>query len=170
MMLALLIYAYCQDVRSSWQIERRCLTDVAFRVLCAQDVPDHATIARFRAEHEAAFAALFTQVLQVAATAGLVRLGTVAVDGTKIPANASIDAKRGQEWLDEQVRQIIAEARGADAEDAAAAAGRATAPTTRTVTGCPRGCGIAVTGPSGSAGPPGGGRADDAARAFAAGP
>jgi transposase len=100
MLLALLIYAYCQGVRSSRQIERRCLTDVAFRVVCAQDVPDHATIARFRAEHEQAFAALFSQVLQVAATAGLVRLGTVAIDGTKIPANASIDANRGRNWLD----------------------------------------------------------------------
>jgi transposase len=118
MLLALLVYAYCQGVRSSRQIERRCLTDVAFRVVCAQDVPDHATIARFRAEHEQGFAALFSQVLQVAATAGLVRLGTVAIDGTKIPANASIDANRGRDWLDEQVRQIIAEARGADAEDA----------------------------------------------------
>jgi transposase len=118
MLLALLIYAYCQGVRSSRQIERRCLTDVAFRVLCAQDTPDHATIARFRAEHEAAFTALFTQVLQVAATAGLARLGTVAIDGTKIPANASIDANRGQDWLDAQVRQIIAEADSADAEDA----------------------------------------------------
>jgi transposase len=119
MLLALLIYAYCQGVRSSRQIERRCLTDVAFRVLCAQDVPDHATIARFRAGHEVAFAALFTQVLQVAATSGLVRMGTVAVDGTKIPANASIDANRGEKWLDEQVGQIIAEAREADAAEAA---------------------------------------------------
>jgi len=122
-MLALLVYAYCQGVRSSRQVERRCLTDVAFRVVCAQDVPDHETIARFRAEHEAAFAALFTQVLQGAATAGLVRLGTVAIDGTKVPAIASIDANRGQEWLDEQVRQIIAEARGAGAEDAACGSG-----------------------------------------------
>jgi Transposase domain (DUF772)/Phosphorylase superfamily len=60
MLLALLIYAYCQGVRSSRQIERRCRTDVAFRVLCAQDSPDHATIARFRAEHEEAFATLFS--------------------------------------------------------------------------------------------------------------
>jgi transposase len=67
----LLIYAYCQGVRSSRQIERRCLTDVAFRVVCAQDVPDHATVARFGAEHEEAFAALFSQVLEVAATAGV---------------------------------------------------------------------------------------------------
>jgi transposase len=125
MLLALLIYAYCQGVRSSRQIERRCLTDVAFRVLCAQDVPDHATIARFRAEHEDTFAVLFTQVLLVAAEAGLARLGTVAIDGTKIAANASIDANRGQEWLDGQVRQILAEAERADAveEVASTAAG-----------------------------------------------
>lgn len=123
MLLALLIYAYCQGVRSSRQIERRCLSDVAFRVLCAQDVPDHATIARFRGVHEDVFAALFSQVLQVAAAAGLVRFGTVAIDGTKIAANASIDANRGQEWLDEQVRQILAEAQGLDAAEDAASAG-----------------------------------------------
>jgi transposase len=124
MLLALLIYAYCQGVRSSCQIERRCLTDVAFRVLCAQDVPDHATIARFRAEHQDTFAALFTQVLLVAAGAGLARLGTVAIDGTKIPANASLDANRGRDWLEAQVRQIVTEAQRVDtAEDAAAAAG-----------------------------------------------
>src|SRR4051794_6658241 len=120
MLLALMIYAYCQGVRSSRQIERRCLTDVGFRIVCAQDVPDHATIARFRAEHRAAFAALFTQVLAVAAAAGLARLGTVAIDGTKIPANASIDANRGRAWLDAQVVQIVADAEQADAaEDAA---------------------------------------------------
>ncbi len=123
MLLALLIYAYCQGVRSSRQIERRCLTDVAFRVLCAQDVPDHATIARFRVEHEDAFAELFTQVLLVAAAAGLARLGTVAIDGTKIPANASMDANHGAEWLQDQVRLLVNEAQRLDAaEDAAAAA------------------------------------------------
>jgi transposase len=120
MLLTLLIYAYCQGVRSSRQIERRCLTDVAFRVLCAQDIPDHATIARFRAEHEDTFAQLFTQVLLVAAEAGLARLGTVAIDGTKIPANASIDANHSEEWLQAQVRLLVAEAQRLDAaEDAA---------------------------------------------------
>lgn len=123
MLLALLIFAYCQGVRSSRQIERRCLTDVAFRVLCAQDIPDHATIARFRAEHEDTFAALFTQVLLVAAEAGLVRLGTVAIDGTKISANASIDANRGEEWLESQVRLLVTEAQRLDAaEDVASTA------------------------------------------------
>jgi transposase len=119
MLLALLIYAYSQGVRSSRQIERRCVTDVAFRVLCAQDIPDHATIARFRVEHQDTFAALFTQVLLVAAEAGLARLGTVAIDGTKIPGNASIDANRGQEWLQAQVRQLVDEAQRLDAAEQA---------------------------------------------------
>jgi hypothetical protein len=73
MLIALLIYAYCQGV---CQIQQRCATDVAFRVLCAQDAPDYTTIARFRADHKDAFAALFPQVLQVAAAAGLARFGT----------------------------------------------------------------------------------------------
>jgi transposase len=126
MLLALLIYAYCLGVRSSRQIERRCVTDVAFRVLCAQDVPDHATIARFRADYQDAFEMLFTQVLAVAGAAGLVRCGTLAVDGTKIMANASIDANRGQEWLQDRVREIVEEAEDLDAaEDEACRSGEA---------------------------------------------
>jgi len=108
-------------VRSSRQIERRCITDVAFRVLCAQDGPDHTTIARFRVEAQEAFTDLFSQVLMIAARAGLGRFGTVAIDGTKIRANASIDANRGQEWFDQQVAGLVADADRADqAEDAAA--------------------------------------------------
>jgi transposase len=120
MLLALLIYAYCQGVRSSRQIQQRCLTDVAFRVLCAQDVPDHTTLARFRAEHQEVFAGLFTQVLQVAATAGLARFGTVAIDGTKIAANASMDANRHRDWLVGEVDALLGDAAQRDAaEDAA---------------------------------------------------
>jgi transposase len=115
MLLGLLIYAYCHGVRSSRQVERLCHTDVAFRVLCAQDVPDHATIARFRGQHQDAFANLFSQVLMIAGQAGLARLGTVAIDGTKIAANASIDANRGQAWFAEQATAMIAEAERADA-------------------------------------------------------
>jgi transposase len=121
MLLALLVYAYCQGVRSSRQIERLCVTDVAFRVLCAQDGPDHATIARFRAEARDAFTDLFSQVLMVAAEAGLGRFGTVAIDGTKIAANASIDANRGKQWFDRQAAGVVADAEDTDgAEDAAA--------------------------------------------------
>jgi transposase len=119
MLLALLIYGYCQGVRSSRQIQQRCLTDVAFRVLCAQDVPDHSTIARFRAVHQEAFAGLFTQVLQVAAAAGMARFGTVAIDGTKIPANASMDANRHRDWLAREVDGLLRDATQVDAaEDA----------------------------------------------------
>jgi transposase len=114
MLLALLIYAYCQGVRSSRRIERMCVTDVAFRVLCAQDGPDHATIARFRAEARDVFTDLFSQVLMIAAKAGLGRFGTVAIDGTKIAANASIDANRGKEWFDQRVAGMVAESEDTD--------------------------------------------------------
>src|SRR5215212_2196386 len=121
MLLGLLIYAYCQGVRSSRQIERLCLTDVAFRVLCAQDGPDHTTIARFRAEGQEAFVDLFSQVLMIAARAGLGRFGTVAIDGTKIAANASIDANRGKDWLDRHAADMVAEADRTDRAEKAAA-------------------------------------------------
>src|SRR5680860_509739 len=121
MLFGLLVYAYCQGVRSSRQIERMCITDVAFRVLCAQDGPDHTTIARFRAEAQDAFSDLFAQVLMIAARAGLGRFGTVAIDGTKIKANASIDANRGREWFNQNVTSIPADADRTDqAEDTAA--------------------------------------------------
>jgi DDE family transposase/transposase-like protein DUF772 len=112
-------------VRSSRQIERLCGTDVAFRVLCAQDIPDHCTLARFRADSQDAFAALFTHVLLIAGHAGLARFGTVAIDGTKIAANASIDANRGAEWLAQEVNRIVVEAEQVDAvEDHAAERGQ----------------------------------------------
>lgn len=124
MLLALLVYAYCRGVRSSRQIERLCDTDVAFRVLCAQDVPDHCTIARFRVECQEAFIELFTQVLLVAGRAGLAKFGTVAIDGTKIAANASIDANRSHEWLAAKVEQMVTQAEQTDVgEDAAEARG-----------------------------------------------
>lgn len=125
MLLGLLIYAYCRGIRSSRQIERLCLTDVAFRVLCAQDVPDHCTIARFRAECQDVFTGWFTQVLMIAGMAGLGHFGTVAIDGTKIAANASIDANRGHEWLSKQVTRMVAEAEQTDATENIRAAQRA---------------------------------------------
>ena len=120
-LLGLLVYGYAAGVRSSRRIERACAEDVAFRVICAQDGPDHATIARFRREHFAdpgAMEDLFTQVLVLAARAGLGRLGLIAVDGTKIAASASKDANRGERRLRELAREILAEAEAADtAED-----------------------------------------------------
>jgi transposase len=115
MLLGLLLYAYAVGERSSRRIETLCATDVAFRVVCAQDAPDHSTIARFRAAHEDAFAGLFTQVLLLCARAGMGRVGTVAVDGTKIAANASAGATRTEVWLRAQAEQIVAEAAQVDA-------------------------------------------------------
>jgi len=94
MLLALLIYAYAVGERSSRRIERLCVDHVAFRVLCGQDGPDHSTIARFRAEHHEGFADLFAQVLRLCAAAGMVKVGIVSIDGTKIAANASKSANR----------------------------------------------------------------------------
>src|SRR5215472_12724660 len=120
-LLALLIYGYAVGMRSSRRIERACTEDVAFRVVCAQDVPDHATIARFRRAHfadAAAMGQLFAEVLVLAARAGLGRLGLIAVDGTKIAANASKDANRTEQRLRELAAQILAEAEAVDgAED-----------------------------------------------------
>ena len=111
------MYGYCRGVRSSRQIERLCGTDVAFRVLCAQDVPDHCTLARFRADCQDGFTSLFTQVLMIAGRAGLARFGTVAIDGTKIAANASIDANRSQEWLALEVNRMVTDAEQVDAQE-----------------------------------------------------
>ena len=90
MMVALLLYGYATTQRSSRAIERRCRQDVAYRVITAKRVPDHATIARFVVRHEAALAALFGSVLALCAKAGLVSTGAAAIDGTELAANASV--------------------------------------------------------------------------------
>jgi transposase len=94
MMVSLLLYAYCIGERSSRRIERRCQEDIAFRVITANSAPDHSTIARFRQANEQALSACFTEVLRLCAAAGLVRVGVVALDGTKVEANASLYANR----------------------------------------------------------------------------
>src|SRR5712692_7716941 len=114
MMVALLVYAYAVGERSSRRIERRCVEDVAFRVVAANQVPDHATIARFRAVHESALGALFAQVLALCARADVLRPGLVAVDGTKLAATASRDANRTAEQL---AAEILAEAAATDAAE-----------------------------------------------------
>jgi transposase len=119
MMVALLMYAYAVGERSSRMIERRCREDVAFRVIAANRVPDHTTISRFRAGNDQRLADLFTQVLALCAKAGMVRVGTVAVDGTKIAANAGLSANRGYRAIRAEVDKILAEAAATDAaEDA----------------------------------------------------
>lgn len=119
MLVTLLVYGYARGVRSARQIARLCEVDVAFRVICAQDAPEHSTLSRFRAAHEDGFVGLFAQLLGLAARAGLGRFGTVAVDGFKVAADASIDANRDEGWLREQARRMVAEAAAVDAaEDA----------------------------------------------------
>lgn len=120
LMLTLLIYAYAVGERSSRRIERRCVEDVAFRVVAANQVPDHATVARFRAAHEAAIAGLFGQVLALCARAGVIRPGLVAVDGTKLTGNASQQANRTAAQIAEELAaDILAEAATVDAEEEA---------------------------------------------------
>ena len=116
MMVALLVYAYAIGVRSSRAIERRCRDDVAFRVITANQVPDHATIARFRQRHEGAIAQLFGLVLELCAEAGLVKAGVVAIDGTKVQANASRFANRDYEQIAREVLEEAAEIDAAEEE------------------------------------------------------
>jgi transposase len=89
LLLGVLLYAYCLGVRSSRQVERRCVEDLAFRVLAANQTADHVTIARFRARHETALAGFLVASLKLCAAAGMVRVGTVALDGTKLAGNAA---------------------------------------------------------------------------------
>src|SRR5665213_1258206 len=114
MMVALLLYAYAMGQRSSRVIERECVEDIAYRVIAANQRPDHTTIARVRQRHEAALADLFGQVLGLCAEAGLVKVGVVAIDGTKVHANASQHAARDYEQL---AREILAEAGEVDLEE-----------------------------------------------------
>ncbi|MGO9906896.1 MAG: transposase [Solirubrobacteraceae bacterium] len=94
MLVALLLYAYARGNRSSRRIERACLEDVAYKVITSMRVPDHSTIAEFRRRHESEIAELFDQVLGLCQEAGLVSVGVIMVDGTKIKANASMDQNR----------------------------------------------------------------------------
>src|SRR5215212_10533428 len=115
MMVALLLYAYARGVPSSRRIERACVKDVALRVISAQQRPDHATIARFVANHQDAVAGLFGEVLALCARAGLAQVGVIAVDGTKVAANASRDANLAYEQI---ARELVEQAIETDrAED-----------------------------------------------------
>jgi transposase len=116
-MVSVLVYASCVGERSSRRIERRCSEDVAFWVLSANQVPDHATIAWFLQSNKGAVCALFGQVLSLCQKAGLVKLGVLALDGTKIAANASGPANRTRGGLEEEAARIVAEAIATDQEE-----------------------------------------------------
>lgn len=117
MMATLLVYAYSLGVRSSRKIEQMCEVDVAFRVICGNLRPDHASIARFRQCHEKDFKDLFARVLELCREAGLTKAGTIALDGTKIAGNASLAANRTEEGIRQEIDQIVAEAQAVDAKE-----------------------------------------------------
>jgi transposase len=119
MLIALLVWAYAHRVTSSRRIEAACRTDIAFRVICAGQVPDHVTVARFRAGLGAAAGALFDEVLMLCARLGMGQLGLVTLDGMKIAASASMSANRTEEGLRKLAAEIAAEHAATDAaEDA----------------------------------------------------
>src|ERR687887_2314814 len=117
MMIALLLYCWARGVRSSRAIERACVEDVACRVIAAQQRPDHATIARFVVRHERALGELFGEVLVLCADAGLASVGVIAIDGTKVAANANRDRTMDYEQI---ARTIVEEAAQTDAGETAA--------------------------------------------------
>ena len=124
MMVRLLLYGYANGVSSSRKIEKRTYEDLAFRFLSGDQHPDHATLADFRKRHLDALAGLFRQALLLCAEAGLVKLGHVAIDGTKIKANASkhkaMSYKRMNETearLEQEVEALMAAAKKTDAEE-----------------------------------------------------
>jgi len=124
MMTTLLLYAYCVGVPSSRKIERRCHEDIAFRVISGNQQPDHTAISEFRRVHLEALAALFAQVLRVCQQQGLVKLGHVSLDGTKLKANASKHKamsyqrmKEDEAKLRAKVDALLQAAAAADAEE-----------------------------------------------------
>ncbi len=121
MMVPLLLYAYCVGERSSRKIECACETDVGFRVVAANRKPDHSTIARFRKKNLRELEGLFTQILTLCVEAGLVKVSVVAIDGTKMEANAALAANRTHEGLtkeiEKEVKRMLAEAEATDAEE-----------------------------------------------------
>ena len=124
MMTKLLLYAYCVGVASSRKIQERTHHDVAFRLLAAGQHPDHDTICDFRARHLEALAGVFVEVLRLCREAGLVKLGHVALDGTKVKANASKHKAmsyarmcEAEKELERQVRELLKKARQVDEEE-----------------------------------------------------
>src|SRR4051812_36853437 len=117
MMVALVLYSYAVGVRSSRAIERRCVEDVACRFVAANRAPDHVTINRFRSRFADALSGLFGEVLAVCAQAGMVRVGVVAIDSTKLAADASLGANRTYEGLRAEAARILDEAAAIDAAE-----------------------------------------------------
>ncbi|WP_343577810.1 transposase, partial [Mycobacterium sp.] len=119
MMLGLLLYAYATGVRSSRKIMAACRSDLAYKVIAVNLVPDHRTIARFRAENEEAIKSVFVEVLKVCDAAGLASVGQIAIDGTKVGSDAALDQNRQKDWIVAEINKILGDAAATDeAEDA----------------------------------------------------
>ena len=116
-MLSVMLHGYCHGERSSRQLERLCQESVPYRVLAADTAPDHCAFARFRQRHEAALKAVFLDVLRLCAEAGVVKVGVVSLDGTKMKANASLAANRTLEGLEKEIAAMVSEAAALDAEE-----------------------------------------------------
>ncbi|MCI5078680.1 transposase [Oricola sp.] len=126
MLLALLIYAYSHGVRSSRAIERLCrrdagyrfiVGDAGYRFIVGDDVPDHSVIVRFRQRHAERMKGVFLHVLELCREAGLIRLWLGALDGTKVKANASLDANHTASTIEEQINRVLAEVEATDARE-----------------------------------------------------
>ena len=117
MVLALVVYSYCQGVMSSRHMARLCEVDVAYRVIAGNHQPHHGTISRFVVDHEEALKDLFVQVLALCRRVGMVRVGVVALDGTKVGADAALGANRSRAWLQAEVDRLVREGRETDAAE-----------------------------------------------------
>ena len=116
-MLGLLLYSYSTGEFSSRKIEKKCQTDIAYRIITANQNPDHCTICRFRKNNEAKIKGIFLEVLKLCSEAGLVKLGNVSLDGTKIKANASLASNRKLKHLEEEIEKLLEAAETQDREE-----------------------------------------------------
>ncbi|HPS54953.1 MAG TPA: transposase [Sedimentisphaerales bacterium] len=112
-----MVYSYCTGERSSRKIEKYCQTDVAYKIVTANQYSDHSTISRFRKDNQSHLKKLFLEILRLCAEAGLVKLGNVSLDGTKIKANASLSANRTLKHLEQEIDKMLYEADAKDAEE-----------------------------------------------------
>jgi len=119
MMVKVLLYAYATGVYSSWRIERKLYEDVAFRYLGAENFPDHKTISEFRRRHLPALQGLFLQVVEICQKLGMVRMGHLPIDSTKVRANAMSHGrmKKEKERLEKEIRELLRRAEEVDAEE-----------------------------------------------------
>ncbi|MCH8887425.1 MAG: transposase [SAR324 cluster bacterium] len=117
MMVKVILYGYCCGVTSSRRIARALENDIAFRFLSANQQPDFRTVSDFRKDHLAALEALFIDVLRLCQSAGLAKMGRVALDGRKVAGNAALDQNRAKDAIEKEVARILAEAERVDAEE-----------------------------------------------------